>query len=38
MLMMMLIGAVAAGFRRSRTRLANVEPVYQTDGGCYSGF
>ena len=38
MLMMMLIEAVVAGFRRPRTRFANVEPAYQTDGGCYCGF
>jgi hypothetical protein len=38
MLMLMLIGALAAAFRRPRIRLADVEPAFQTDGGCYCGF
>ena len=38
MLMLMLLGALAARFGRPRVRFAIVEPTYHTDGGCYCDF
>jgi hypothetical protein len=38
MFMLMLLGALAATYRRLRIRFAIVEPTYHSDGGCYSDF